>query len=212
VLRENPTDIDGLGRPFVLPLGFAMTDAGVTQVTESFHLRQDEHLYGLGEKYTPLDKVGQRIITWTQDAFGWTSERSHKKIPFLLSPRGWGQLIAIGARITWDLGVTSCQSYTFSLANEMRYSLLEDEGTTEFTGVLDVKTFTFGWRGGPIRACHLRIVGLGSVRRIDLQTADGMRELVEARELVPDSALEIHLPRTADAEIIIELGEVTDVG
>lgn len=115
VLRENPTDIDGLGRPFVLPLGFVLSEAGVTQVTESFHLRPDEHLYGLGEKYTPLDKVGQRIITWTQDAFGSTSERSHKNIPFLLSTRGYGLLVDSGARITWDLGVTSCQSYTITL-------------------------------------------------------------------------------------------------
>ena len=115
ILRENPSDIDGLGRPFVLPLGFVTNDAGVAQVTESFHLRQDEHLYGLGEKFTPLDKVGQRIITWTQDAFGSTSERSHKNIPFLLSTRGWGLLLDSGARITWDLGVTSCQSYSISL-------------------------------------------------------------------------------------------------
>jgi alpha-D-xyloside xylohydrolase len=107
--------VDGLGRPFVLPLGFVVADSGATQVTESFHLRQDEHLYGLGEKYTPLDKVGQRIISWTQDAFGSTSERSHKNIPFLLSTRGWGLLLDSGARITWDLGFTSCQSYTISV-------------------------------------------------------------------------------------------------
>ncbi len=114
ILRENPSDIDGLGRPFVLPLGFVMTEAGISQVTESFHLRPDEYLYGLGEKYTLLNKVGQRIITWTQDAFGSTSERSHKNIPFLLSTRGYGLLLDSGARIIWDLGVTSCQSYTIA--------------------------------------------------------------------------------------------------
>ncbi len=118
VLRENPTDIDGLGRPFVLPLGFVRDDQSVTHVTASFHLRPDEHLYGLGEKYTPLDKVGQRIISWTQDAFGSTSERSHKNIPFLLSTRGYGLLLDTGARITWDLGATSCQSYTIDLEGE----------------------------------------------------------------------------------------------
>lgn len=118
VLRENPTDIDGLGRPFVLPLGFVSAETGIARVTASFHLRPDEHLYGLGEKYTPLDKVGQRIITWTQDAFGSTSERSHKNIPFLLSTRGYGLLLDTGARITWDLGVTSCQSYTIHAEDE----------------------------------------------------------------------------------------------
>jgi alpha-D-xyloside xylohydrolase len=114
VLRENPSDVDGLGQPFVLPLGYAATADGVNLVSESFHLRPDEHLLGLGEKFTPLDKVGQRIVTWTQDAFGSTSERSHKNIPFLMSSRGYGLLLDTGARVTWDLGVSSCQSYTIT--------------------------------------------------------------------------------------------------
>ncbi len=111
ICRENPQDIDGLGRLFILPLGF--TPDG--KVTESFHLRQDEHLFGLGEKFTPLDKRGQRIISWTRDAFGSTSERSHKNIPFLISTQGYGLFIDSGARITWDLGTVSCQSYTITL-------------------------------------------------------------------------------------------------
>lgn len=110
LLRENPTDIDGLGQPFVLPLGFVRAAWGISHVSQSFHLRQDEQLYGLGEKFTPLDKVGQRIITWTQDAFGSTSERSHKNMPFLMSSRGYGLLLDTGARVTWDLGTISCQS------------------------------------------------------------------------------------------------------
>ncbi|MGQ9848684.1 MAG: TIM-barrel domain-containing protein [Aggregatilineaceae bacterium] len=111
LLCENPTDVDGLGRPFVWPLGY-FREGGAPRVCESFHLRPDEHLFGLGEKFTPLDKVGQRIVTWTVDALGSTSERSHKNIPFLLSTRGYGLLLDTGARITWELGTVSCQSYT----------------------------------------------------------------------------------------------------
>ncbi len=112
---ENPSDIDGLGRPFVLPLGYFRDQSGALRVTESFHLRPDEHLYGLGEKFTPLDKQQQRIVTWTQDAFGSTSERAHKNIPFLLSTRGYGVFLDTGARIVWDLGNVSCQSYTLTV-------------------------------------------------------------------------------------------------
>ena len=115
ICRENPGDIDGLGRPFVLPLGYFYDADDVLRVTESFHLRPDEHLYGLGEKFTPLDKQQQRIVTWTQDAFGSTSERSHKNIPFMLSTRGYGVFLDTGARITWDLGNVSCQSYTMTV-------------------------------------------------------------------------------------------------
>ncbi len=127
VLRENPTDIDGLGRPFVLPLGFVAGEKPL--MTESFHLRQDEHLFGLGEKFTPLDKTGQRIISWTQDAFGSTSERSHKNIPFLMSTRGYGLLLDTGARITWELGTVSSQSYTMAI-----------EGTTLDAYIIDGAT------------------------------------------------------------------------
>jgi alpha-D-xyloside xylohydrolase len=112
VFRDNPGDVDGLGRPFVLPLGYVRDDAGVKQVVFSFHLDADEHLFGLGEKFTRVDKIGQRIVSWTQDAFGSTSERSHKNIPFLISSRGYGLLLDTGARITWDMGTSSCQSAT----------------------------------------------------------------------------------------------------
>lgn len=115
VCRENPTDIDGLGRSFILPLGFIASGDKVVSVTESFHLRQDEHLFGLGEKFTPLDKRQQRIVTWTQDAFGSTSERSHKNIPFLISTRGYGLFVNTGAKIVWDLGMNSSQTYSFTV-------------------------------------------------------------------------------------------------
>ena len=118
VLADNPSDVDGLGRPSVAPLGFipsadeAQGDSG-SSITASFHLRPDERLYGLGEKFTRLDKVGQRIVSWTVDALGSTSERSHKNVPFLWSNRGFGLFLDSGTRVTWDLGVTSLQSWTF---------------------------------------------------------------------------------------------------
>ena len=65
VCRENPFDVDGLNRLFIRPLGF-VRDAGgaVTQITESFHLRPDEHLFGLGEKFTLArqDRTADRLL------------------------------------------------------------------------------------------------------------------------------------------------------
>jgi alpha-D-xyloside xylohydrolase len=104
--------VDGLGRPFVPPLGFVRAGRALSRVTQSFKLGPDEHLYGLGEKFTRLDKSGARLVSWTQDALGSTSERSHKNIPFLWSTRGWGLFVDGGARIAWDLGAQSTQSFT----------------------------------------------------------------------------------------------------
>lgn len=112
VCLQNPVDIDGLGRPFVLPLGYGEGLDGTPLAATSFHLAPDEHLFGLGEKFTPLEKTGQRIISWTVDALGSTGERSHKNVPFLWSTRGYGLLLDCTARIRWELGTESTQSYT----------------------------------------------------------------------------------------------------
>lgn len=110
VFAENPDDVDGLGRPFILPLGFVERKGAITEISESFKLRPGERLFGLGEKFTALDRIGQSVVSWTQDALGSASERSHKNVPFLWSTRGYGLYIDSGARISWDLGTTSCQS------------------------------------------------------------------------------------------------------
>jgi len=113
ILADNPGDVDGLGRPNVPPFGFAANPGGASSVAASFHLGAYERLYGLGEKFTRLDKVGRRFVSWAADALGSTSERSHKNVPFLWSSRGWGLFLDTGARIHWDLGATSLQSWTF---------------------------------------------------------------------------------------------------
>ncbi len=112
ILRENILDIDGLGRPFVLPLGFTKKEKDINLTTQSFYLRPDEALFGLGEKFTPINKVGQKIISWTMDAFGSTSERSHKNIPFLWSTKGYGLFVNSSSKINWEIGTESCQSFT----------------------------------------------------------------------------------------------------
>lgn len=112
-LTDNTDDVDGLGRPAVPRLGFAAGAGRAPAVTASFHLRPGERIYGLGEKFARLDKAGQRIVSWTVDALGSTSERSHKNVPFLWTTYGAGVFLDTGARIVWDLGTTSLRSWTF---------------------------------------------------------------------------------------------------
>ncbi len=113
VLADNAGDVDGLGRPAVEPFGVILDGGTPVAVHASFHLGPSERIYGLGEKFTRLDKSGLRIVTWNRDALGATSERSHKNVPFLWSSRGFGLFLATGARVTWDLGVASLRSWSF---------------------------------------------------------------------------------------------------
>ncbi len=119
LLAENPGDVDGLGRPFVLPLGFAPAEGRIDFISQSFRLAPDEHVFGLGEKFTRLDKTGQRLVFWNVDALGSTSERSHKNIPFLWTTRGYGFFIASGGRATWEIGTQSTQSWTLRLEDDV---------------------------------------------------------------------------------------------
>jgi alpha-D-xyloside xylohydrolase len=93
-------------------------------------------------------------------------------------------------------------------AEKIACTLLEDDGTTEFSGTFENQIFTFGWSGGPPRARHLRFVGLGTVRNINLQTTSGVRTPVADWRMDSNHILEIRLPHSGDAQVIIELAEV----
>jgi alpha-D-xyloside xylohydrolase len=79
-------------------------DGAVVAYHESFAVRPDERLVGLGEKFTALDKRGQRALMWNFDAFGAESDRAHKNIPLYLSSRGYGVLVDSGLPVEFDLG------------------------------------------------------------------------------------------------------------
>jgi alpha-D-xyloside xylohydrolase len=118
IFGDNPGDVDGLGRPFVPPLGFVRVNRRTASVIQSFRLDAGDRLYGLGERSTRLDKTHQTIVSWTRDALGSTSDGTHKSVPFVWSPRGWGVSIDSGARVVWELGTRSSQSFTVRAEDE----------------------------------------------------------------------------------------------
>ncbi|MBM3471350.1 MAG: glycoside hydrolase family 31 protein [Armatimonadetes bacterium] len=67
-------------------------------------LRSGEPVYGLGEKFGPLDHRGQLITSWNEDALGVNSERSYKNIPFAWSPQGWALFVHTTGRVTHGVG------------------------------------------------------------------------------------------------------------
>lgn len=66
-------------------------DAGEAPVaTECFDIHPHEAVYGFGECFGPLNKVGQTIDLDIVDAVGTATPRSYKSIPLFLSTRGYG--------------------------------------------------------------------------------------------------------------------------
>jgi len=106
LLEQNGGEYDISGRLRTLPFGRSWADGAVVAYHETFTARAEERFVGLGEKFTPLDKRGQRALMWNFDAFGSESERSYKNIPLYLSSRGYGLLVDSGMPIEFDI----CQS------------------------------------------------------------------------------------------------------
>lgn len=83
-------------------------------VHETFALDVDEHLYGLGGQYGPLDKRGRRHIGWLRDTLGTnTTPVAYVEAPFFLSLRGYGVFVNHGERVTYELGHPSTVSGSF---------------------------------------------------------------------------------------------------
>jgi alpha-D-xyloside xylohydrolase len=71
---------------------FGLDDGGARRWCASFALASGTAVYGLGEKFGPLDKRGQLVRGRAEDALGVNTELSYKNIPFCWSPDGWGLL------------------------------------------------------------------------------------------------------------------------
>ncbi|GAA1276067.1 alpha-xylosidase [Sphaerisporangium rubeum] len=101
--EQDRGHVDISGRLRTLPFGRSQVDGATVAYHESLAARPDEHFGGLGEKFTPLDKRGQRPVMWNFDAFGAESDRSYKNVPLLLSSRGYGLLVDSGMPVEFDV-------------------------------------------------------------------------------------------------------------
>ena len=80
---------------------FARTDQGWLA---HFELESGEPVYGLGEKWGPLDKRGQLLRSYNSDALGVNAEISYKNAPFAWSPDGWGVFVHTPSPVTHGVG------------------------------------------------------------------------------------------------------------
>ncbi len=98
------------------PTGYSSDDEGNVAFHEAFSLAVDEQLFGLGMQYGPLDKRGQRLISWTRDTYGFTSSGiTYLNVPFFMSSRGYGIFINHTSPITYELGCPSWQTAAFQV-------------------------------------------------------------------------------------------------
>lgn len=84
----------------------------------SFALSPGEKIFGCGESFGPLDKVGQRFPLSTTDALGTEGPKMYKPVPFFLSSRGYGMFVHTSAPMTVDFGATHSARTTLTTGDE----------------------------------------------------------------------------------------------
>lgn len=84
-------------------------------------LRETTAVFGLGEKYGPLNRRGQLITSWNEDALGVNSELSYKNAPFAWSPEGWGLFVHTTGRVQHGVGYApwSHRSYILRVEDDV---------------------------------------------------------------------------------------------
>lgn len=84
----------------------------------SFALDSQTAVFGLGEKWGPLNKRGQLVVSHNEDALGVNAERSYKNAPFAWSPDGWGLFVHTPARVVHGVGYAPWSHRAYVLAVE----------------------------------------------------------------------------------------------
>ncbi len=89
----------------VMPFSYVRRSSDYSRSFDAaFMLSPGEKIFGCGESFTGLDKRGQKLVLWTDDACGVESGLMYKPVPFFMSNRGYGMFIHTSTPITCDFG------------------------------------------------------------------------------------------------------------
>lgn len=89
----------------VMPFGYVRRASDYSKsFNASLMLSPDEKIFGCGESFTRLDKRGQKVVLWTDDANGIQNEGMYKPIPFFMSSRGYGVFMHTSTPVACDFG------------------------------------------------------------------------------------------------------------
>jgi alpha-D-xyloside xylohydrolase len=92
----------------ILPFNFIKRGSDNSRsINPVFLLSPGERIYGCGESFTSLNKVGQKVNLYVTDPQGPETDGEYKPVPFFFSNRGYGIFMDTSAPATCDFG----QSY-----------------------------------------------------------------------------------------------------
>ena len=98
-------------RRFRLPPFARLSDGWIANL----ELPSGESVYGLGEKWGPLDRRGQLVHSFNHDALGVNAERSYKNVPAAWSTGGWGLLVHTAGPVVHAVGLPQWSHRAYGL-------------------------------------------------------------------------------------------------
>lgn len=81
-------------------------------------LAPGERIYGCGESFTSLNKVGQKVHLFVTDPQGPETDGQYKPVPFFFSNRGYGIFMHTSAPVTCDFGASYIGANRLFMADE----------------------------------------------------------------------------------------------
>ena len=144
---------------------------GAARWVSAFALASGEAVYGLGEKFGPLNKRGQIVDSQVVDALGANTGRSYKNAPFCWSPgsgrSAWGIFVNTPGRVTHGVGYPDWSHRSYAI-------VVEDEALDLFLiGGRDPAQIIERYTGLTGRAPDVPLWGLGLwVSKAYYRTAD----------------------------------------
>ena len=98
---------------------------------EQLSLSVDEHIYGLGERFSALVKNGQSVDIWNADG-GTSTEQSYKNVPFYVSDRSYGVFVNTPDLVGFECATEQVSKVGFAVrGEEIEYFLLAGEQMTD---------------------------------------------------------------------------------
>jgi alpha-D-xyloside xylohydrolase len=96
---------------------YATMEDGSAHLAQYLSLAVGECIYGMGERFGPLVKNGQKVAIWNEDG-GTTSDLAYKSMPFYLSNRGYGVLVNTPGKVEFETATERVSQMQFSVESE----------------------------------------------------------------------------------------------
>lgn len=107
LLTQTNNHLDNIESTYtpILPFSFVRRASDYSRsLSATFTLSSGEKIFGCGESFTKLDKRGQKVVLWADDANGVQNETMYKPIPFFMSSKGYAMFMHTSSPVTCDFG------------------------------------------------------------------------------------------------------------